>query len=167
MREDGNYMLSSTSTPIRIGLNRAIPAVLSAHGGTEKIFLYPMRKWHLYDKFSNGVPIGGRIAIVELFAGIGIFVLLLACINFMNLATARSQRRAREVGIRKVIGSLRYQLVGQFLAEAFLFTALSVVLALGIAQLSLPFFNGLAGKQLTIPWSSPLFAVSLIGFIVI
>ena len=147
-----------------VRVNRDIAGLLSAHSHVagEKIFLYPMRKWHLYDKFSNGVAAGGRIGIVRLFIGIGVVVLLLACINFMNLTTARSQQRAREVGIRKVIGSLRYQLIGQFLGEAFLLTILSIILALGIAQLGLPFFNALSGKRLGIPWTDPLFAVAVI-----
>jgi ABC-type antimicrobial peptide transport system permease subunit len=80
----------------------------------------------------------------------------------MNLTTARSRQRAREVGIRKVVGSLRYQLIGQFLGEAFLLTTLAIIFALGITQLSLPFFNALSGKHLGIPWTDPLFAAALI-----
>ncbi len=82
-----------------------------------KFFLQPMSRWHLYGEFKNGINTGGLIAFVWLFAIIGGFVLLLACINFMNLSTARSERRAREVGIRKAIGSLRRQLIVQFLSE--------------------------------------------------
>ncbi len=85
----------------------------------------------------------------------------------MNLSTARSQRRAREVGIRKVIGSLRYQLIAQFLGEALLVTAAAVVLALGIARLAIPFFNGLAGKELGIPWTDPFFALLIVCFIAV
>lgn len=151
-------------------LDRKIAGLLSEHQhghAEERLFLHPMRKWHLYDKFSNGVAATGRIGIVRLFTGIGIAVLLLACINFMSLATARSQQRAREVGIRKVIGSLRYQLIGQFLGEAFFLTTISIILALGIAWLSLPFFNTLAGKRLNIPWLDPFFAAATLAFIAI
>jgi putative ABC transport system permease protein len=150
-------------------INRNIASIMAAHTKVkgETIFLYPMRSWHLYGVFANGMTIGGRIGVVRLFAGIGAFVLLLACINFMNIATARSQRRAKEVGIRKVIGALRYQLIAQFVGEAFLMTALAAILALGIVQLSLSFFNELAGKRLTIPWTDPMFAVLTLAFILV
>ena len=150
-------------------VNRHIAALMTTHTNVkgESIFLHPMPRWHLYNTFTNGFATGGRIAVVRLFAGVGAFVLLLACINFMNLSTARSQRRAREVGIRKVIGSLRFQLVGQFLGEALLTTAAAVVLALGLACLAIPFFNGLAGKQLGIPWTDPLFALLIFFFILV
>src|SRR6202789_1781565 len=94
------------------------------------IFLQPMSQWHLYSDFKNGVNAGGRIQYVWLFGIIGVFVLLLACINFMNLSTARSERRAREVGIRKAIGSLRGQLVSQFLVESLLMALLAFCVAL-------------------------------------
>ena len=121
------------------------------------VFLQPMKKWHLYSEFKNGVNTGGRIQYVWLFGIIGLFVLLLACINFMNLSTARSEQRAKEVGIRKAIGSLRGQLISQFFSESLLVTVLAFVLSLGLVQLSLPFFNGVADKKMTIPWSYPLF----------
>jgi ABC-type antimicrobial peptide transport system permease subunit len=129
-----------------------------------KLFLHPMRDWHLYSDFKNGVIAGGRIKYVRLYGIIGIFVLLLACINFMNLSTARSERRAREVGIRKAIGSLRRQLIYQFFSESLLVTALAFIGALILVQLSLPFFNTLADKKMTIPWGSPLFWLMGIGF---
>ena len=84
------------------------------------VFLQPMSKWNLYNEFKNGVNTGGNIQYVWLFGIIGIFVLMLACINFMNLATARSEKRAKEVGIRKTVGSLRWQLIKQFFAESYL-----------------------------------------------
>ena len=85
-----------------------------------QLFLQPMKNWHLHAEFKNGKNIGGRIQYVWLFGIIGGFVLILACINFMNLSTARSQKRAREVGIRKAVGSLRQQLIGQFYMESIL-----------------------------------------------
>src|SRR6202023_1888313 len=100
-----------------------------------------MDKWHLYSNFVNGKIAGGRIQYVRLFGLIGLFVLLLACINFMNLSTARSEKRAREVGIRKAVGSLRGQLIAQFFCESLLVTALALVVALVWVKLSLPFFN--------------------------
>ncbi len=116
------------------------------------LFLFPMSKWHLYSEFKNGESVGGRIQYVKLFTLIGIFVLLLACINFMNLSTALSEKRAKEVGIRKTVGSLRSQLVLQFFCESLLVSFIAFVLALGLVQLSLPFFNNLADKKMSVPW---------------
>jgi ABC-type antimicrobial peptide transport system permease subunit len=132
-----------------------------------EVFLHPMSKWHLYSEFKNGIQSGGRIQFVWLFAIIGFFVLLLACINFMNLSTARSQKRAKEVGIRKAIGSLRGQLIGQFFAESLLVTSLAFVVALLIVQLVLPFFNEIADKKVAILWSNPLFWLLGIAFVLI
>ncbi|SEW44947.1 ABC-type antimicrobial peptide transport system, permease component [Chitinophaga sp. YR573] len=131
---------------------------------TTELFLHPMSRWHLYSEFRNGDSDTGRIRYVRLFGLIGAFVLLLACINFMNLSTARSEKRAREVGIRKAIGSLRSQLIGQFFSESLLVTILALGIALGLFQLSLPFFNELAGTKMIIPWSNPLWWIACIGF---
>ncbi len=95
-----------------------------------EIFLFPMERWHLYDEFKNGKNAGGRIQYVWLYGIIGVSVLLLACINFMNLSTARSQNRAREVGIRKTIGSMRRQLIGQFFSESLIVVMIAFVLRL-------------------------------------
>jgi putative ABC transport system permease protein len=104
----------------------------------------------------------GRIGFVRLIGIIGVFVLLLACINFMNLSTARSEKRAKEVGIRKTLGSLRTQLILQFLGESLLVAFIAFVLAIGLAVLSLPAFGQLSGKPMTLPWTSPIFwALSL------
>jgi putative ABC transport system permease protein len=132
-----------------------------------EVFLHPMSKWHLYAEFKNGIQSGGRIQFVWLFAIIGFFVLLLACINFMNLSTARSQKRAKEVGIRKAVGSLRGQLVGQFFAESLLVTLLAFVFALLIVQLVLPFFNDIADKQMTILWHTASFWLLAAAFVLI
>jgi putative ABC transport system permease protein len=131
------------------------------------IFLYPMNRWHLYSEFKNGVNIGGDIKYVWLFGIIGIFVLILACINFMNLSTARSEKRAKEVGIRKAMGSVRSQLISQFLSESLLMAVLAFVLSLFLVQLLLPFFNDLSGKQMSILWKQPMFWVLGIGFAII
>ena len=132
-----------------------------------ELFLQPMRKWHLYADFKNGVNTGGAIQYVWLFAIIGVFVLLLACINFMNLSTARSEKRAKEVGIRKAVGSQRSQLISQFFLESLLASFLSFICALLLLMLLLPFFNQVAGKQMSIAWANPYFWAACIGFTII
>ena len=130
----------------------------------EEVLVYSIDKAHLYNQFAFNKPAGGRITMVWLFGIIGAFVLLLACINFMNLSTARSEKRAKEVGIRKTIGSLRGQLITQFLSESILLAVIALFFALVLVQVSLPFFNGLAAKEMSIPWSSPLFITAMLGF---
>ncbi len=131
------------------------------------VFLQPMRKWNLYNEFKNGINTGGTIRYVRLFGIIGIFVLLLACINFMNLATARSEKRAKEVGIRKTVGSMRWQLINQFFAESYLVVLLAFVLCLILVVLLLPLFNDVAGKKIGMPWQNPFFWLFNFVFILI
>ena len=128
------------------------------------VFLQPMRDWHLRAHWENGINTGGLIEYVRLFSIIGIFVLLLACINFMNLSTARSEKRAKEVGIRKAIGSLRYQLIAQFFMESLLIVLFAFVLSLVLVQLVLPWFNAVANKKMSFPWASPMFWAAGLGF---
>ena len=125
-----------------------------------------MDDWYLRSNFEDGVQQDGRIKYVWLFGIIGAFVLLLACINFMNLSTARSEKRAKEVGIRKSIGSQKGQLVYQFLSESFLIVLFAFVLALGIVLLSLNGFNDLARKEISFPWSNGLFWMVCLGFVI-
>jgi hypothetical protein len=125
----------------------------------------PMRTWHLYAEFENGKPAGGRIAFVWMFGIAGTFVLLLACINFINLSTARSEKRAKETGIRKAIGSVKSQLVGQFLSESFLVVLLAFVLSAILVLLSLSRFNELTDKDVTIPFTNPVFWTIIIVFL--
>jgi len=132
-----------------------------------ELFLLPMDKWHLYSNFENGVQTAGRIANVWLFGIIGVFVLLLACINFMNLSTARSEKRAMEVGIRKTIGSTKGQLIKQFLSESFLVVTLAFILAVGLIFLALEPFNLLANKEISFPWANHEFWIIALLFIVI
>ncbi len=133
-------------------------------GWKEEALIYRLDKLHLYGEFKNGKPAGGRIQLVALMCFIGAFVLLLACINFMNLSTARSSKRAREVGIRKTMGSLPVHLIAQFLIESVLLTLFAFVIALFLAQLSLSFFNSLAGKHMFIPYGNYWFWLLCIGF---
>ncbi len=130
-----------------------------------ELFLVPMRDWHLNAYFENGVRLTSpKMRLVWYFIIIGVAVLLLACINFMNLSTARSERRAKEVGIRKSIGSVRSQLVYQFFSESLPVTMIAFVLALAIVQLSLPFFNSIADKTMNVPWNALQFWALGIGF---
>ena len=134
---------------------------------TETYRVMPFEQLYLHYDDNNGSTETGAIGFVRLIGIIGVFVLLLACINFMNLSTARSEQRAKEVGIRKTIGSLRGQLIAQFLGESVLLAAISFVLAILLAALSLPWFSVLSGKTLIFPWTSPAFwALSLFFTIV-
>jgi len=126
--------------------------------------VFPMSRWHLYSEFKNGISVGGRIRFTWLFGIIGLFVLLLACINFMNLSTARSEKRAREVGIRKAIGSRRGQLIRQFLSESMLVVFLAFTLTILIVLLAVPCFNRIADKEVAMPWGSALFWLIMLGF---
>jgi ABC-type antimicrobial peptide transport system permease subunit len=129
-----------------------------------QLFLWPMARWHLYDHWDNARDGDGQIRYVRLFGAIGVFVLLLACINFMNLSTARSEKRAKEVGIRKAIGSVRRQLIVQFLSESTLMALLAFFLSLVIVQAALPWFNRLSGKNMVILWGHPWFWAIGVGF---
>ncbi|MBY0433852.1 MAG: ABC transporter permease, partial [Cyclobacteriaceae bacterium] len=123
---------------------------------TAKLFLHPMAKWRLHSNFEEGKNTGGQIVYVRMFTAIAIFVLLIACINFMNLATARSESRAREVGIRKSIGSRRKELIFQFLGESIAITAISFIIAIVLVELALPSYNVLVKKSIAISYSNPM-----------
>ena len=160
-----NEDFASVSTKIKDAKLKNINADLQKKKPV--LFLQPMSKWHLYSEFKNGVNIGGAIQYVWLFGIIGLFVLLLACINFMNLSTASSEKRAKEVGIRKTIGSLRGQLIIRFFVESLLTVSFAFILSILIAWLSLPFFNGVADKQMLVPWSNFFFWLICAAFILI
>ena len=121
-----------------------------------EFFLYPMERWRLYD-FEDGEEAGGRIEYVQLFSVIGIAILLIACINFMNLATARSEKRAKEVGIRKSIGSRRIEIIAQFLSESLIISLISYILAIFLVLIILPSFNLAVDKELAIDFTGSLF----------
>ena len=167
---------NSTETYVLLKPNTELTALSSRLKETRKkydsespngeFFLYPISRWRLYSRFENGVETGGLIDFVKLMSIIAGFILLIACINFMNLSTARSEKRAREVGIRKVVGARKNALIGQFLGESILIAFLSGILALLIVQLSLPSFNTLTGKILSIDYSNIRFWLILSGFII-
>lgn len=130
-----------------------------------QMFLYPMSRWRLYSNFTNGVEDGGLIDFVKLFGVIALFILLIACINFMNLSTARSEKRAKEVGIRKVVGAQKQSLIWQFIGESVWLSFIAGIFSLIIVALSLPAFSQLTDKQLSIEWGNINFWLSGIGFI--
>lgn len=129
-------------------------------------FLFPYTKFHLYNNFVNGKPSGGRIDQVRLFAFLAFCVLLIASINYMNLSTARSEKRAREVGVRKALGSSRTSLMGQFIIESMLFSIIAVIVAFGLLELCLPYFNNLLDISMQIGYNSYPFWLTL-GVLVI
>ena len=133
---------------------------------TPQVFLHPMKRWHLYP-FKDGLTDDKPLRMVWLVGIIGMFVLVLACINFMNLSTARSEKRAKEVGIRKTIGSMRSQLIYQFFSESFLIVFMSFVLAYLAVNFSLSWFNELAGKEMIMPWSDVYFWLISVAFIIV
>ena len=132
-----------------------------------EIFLHPLTKSYLYSRFENGKVAGGRIEIIYLLLVIGLLLLVIACINFMNLSTAQSQNRAKEVGVRKVIGAGKGSLIRQFLTESFLISMVACVLALIIVELCLPAFNRLSERHLTIGYGQPMFWLSLSAFVLL
>jgi len=133
----------------------------------EEVILQPFKDRHLWTDYENGVATGGLISYIRLFGIIGMIVLLIACINFMNLSTARSEKRAREVGVRKVMGSSRRGLIVQFLAESILLTTFAFILCLPLVQLVLPAFNSLAGTAISMPYDSGSFWLIMSGYVLL
>ena len=133
--------------------------------GTDKeIFVHPLTKWRLWSKFENGKIVGGGIDSVRIFLMLAGFILLIACINYMNLSTARSVKRGKEVGIRKVVGAGRFSIALRFLGESIMISLLSVILCLVIVQLSIKGFNWLTWNNLSVPYGNPLFWLGILGF---
>lgn len=135
-------------------------------GNMAEAMLFPLTKWHLYDTFQNGKSVGGKIEQLRIFLLLAFCILLIACVNFMNLSTARSERRAKEVGIRKAIGSTRKSIIGQFLLESVFITLLAGVFAFILVEVSLPYFNNLLNIKLQIDYRSIAFWGTLIGLMV-
>ena len=134
---------------------------------TNKIFARPFKDAWLYSKVENGQYVGGRIEMVKMFSLIAVFILLIACINFTNLSTARSEKRAREVGIRKVSGALRSSLIVQFISESILLALVAGILAVGIVELCLPVFNSVVGEKLAIDYNNPWYWLWALLFVVL
>jgi putative ABC transport system permease protein len=130
-----------------------------------EVFLFPYSKFQLYDQFNNGQLVGGRIDQVRLFFFLAFCVLLIASINYMNLSTARSEKRAREVGVRKALGSSQRSLISQFLMESLLLSFLAMIIAVALIELTLPYFNGLLEIVITINYHSPLFWCFLLALV--
>ncbi len=139
---------------------------LREQGGAFGYFATPLTDIHLKAVTQDNPEPGGNIMYVYFFAAIGLFIIVIACINFMNLSTARSAGRAKEVGLRKTLGSLRGQMIGQFIAESMIYSLITVILAIGLCYLLLPQFNLLAGKELGISvFTEPAFVLSLVGLV--
>ena len=165
LRTDRN---GRSADPVR--LEAKMKAFLKSHnpnmarnGFDIQLFLQPYQGAYLYSNFKNGYQDGGRIEYVRLFGIVAVFILLIACINFMNLATARSVKRAREVGVRKVVGAGRGWLIGQFVGEALVLTSLALVVAVGLVGLLLPTFNSLTEKHITFQFADASFWFLLVG----
>ena len=178
--DDNSWSSNSTRTYVLLKPNTALATVQTkmktfrnkydevAKKDKWEMFLYPMSRWRLHSEFQNGVESGGgRITIVRLFVAIAGFILLIACINFMNLSTARSEARAKEVGIRKVVGALKTSLISQFIGESVLLAFIAGLIALLIVELSIPAFNLLVGKHLFIPYTNVSFWLSAAGFVLL
>nr|WP_295866688.1 ABC transporter permease [uncultured Chitinophaga sp.] len=145
---------------------RRIAPEHTPHTRTES-FLYPVSRLRLYDHFEEGVPVGGRITTVRTFFGVAIIILLIACINFMNLSTARSSKRAKEVGVRKAVGAQKHSLILQFLTESITLACIAGIFAWLIVAVSLPAFNQLTGKQLQLEYGNPYYWLTGISFVLL
>jgi putative ABC transport system permease protein len=132
----------------------------------EDIFLYPLNNLHLHGTFVNGQPSGGRIQQIHLFIGLSIGILLIACVNFINLSTANAQRRAKEIGVKKTIGATRFSLVLQFGLESFILTFISILASVVIVEFSLPWFNSILGIKIVIDYFNPITWLLLLGVLV-
>ncbi len=148
-------------------VSKKVAGILKEHTQDIKpvVLLHPMKKWHLYQTFKNGKNTGGQIQYVWMSGMIGFFVLLLACINFMNLSTARSSKRAKEVGILKTIGSGRRQLIFRFLTESVITAIVAFAISLVLVQLSLRWFNNLTGNNMLIPFDKISFCIVCTAFV--
>ena len=150
--------------------NEELRTIVSSHVSYEndtEVFLYPLTKMHLYARFENGVPSGGRIEIMRLMMILGGCLVIVACINFINLSTARAQKRSREVGVRKVTGAWRSSLVIQFLSESILMSIVAGLIAVALAAVLLPFFNELTGQNLSLRTQPLPFWGILIGGVLV
>lgn len=162
-----NVFVQTTSKPDTAALNKHITKIKKTHSSNDisSYFVFPMDHWRLYADFENGKNTGGLIEQVRLFLVIAIIILLVACINFMNLSTARSEKRAKEVGIRKTLGSSKRQLLMQFFCESLILTCIAFILAIVAVFLLLPAFNAMVDKQLSLNILQPVFWTMTAGII--
>ena len=170
----GNRVFFKTKDGVNIaGLEKKVLQLIKDRTDNENpttrgnIILHPMNKWRLYSEFKNGFNVGGRVEYVHLFSWIAVIILIIACVNFMNLSTARSEKRAKEVGIRKTLGSVRSQLLLQFIAESMLLSLIAFVFAALIVYACIPSFSSLLNVDITVPYAHPLTWVFAVGIIVV
>jgi putative ABC transport system permease protein len=176
-RSAGTWENGNSSTFVELDPKVHIDAFNKKIAGTEarnssllsgqQVFLYPMTESYFRGRFTNGKPSGGAIDNLRMLGILAGIILLIACINFMNLSTARSEKRAKEVGVRKVIGAGRQSLIFQFIGESILMAALAGIAAFSIAEMAVPSFSELINAKLTIPWTSPEFWAMAVGFILL
>jgi len=174
-----NWINSNAQTYVKLrpgasfgALDKKIQNIVKAHanhgdGATREIFSQPISREHLYSRADNGKLVDGRIQTVRMFMIIAVFILLIACINFMNLSTAKSEKRAKEAGIRKVVGARKHSLVLQFIGESTMIAVVAFGIALFVVKAILPYFNTVVGVQLAIDFANPYwwgFAVAFILF---
>ena len=161
------YLQTAPGTNIQ-QLEKNINDLKKQHSPDDKTtayFAFPMSKWRLYSDFKDGKNAGGMIKYVRLFSIIGIIILLIACVNFMNFSTARSEKRAKEIGIRKTLGSRKKQLILQFFFESMILVVAAFILSLALAYLLLPSFNSLTNKNLVLPFNQLFFWLTTLGII--
>ncbi|AKD57615.1 ABC transporter permease [Spirosoma radiotolerans] len=158
---------NTTQAQAEAAMASIYPRFAGKNFATGRPTLQPITDLHLYGEYKNGQPVGGRIEYVRIFSVVALFILLIACINFMNLATARSSERAKEVGVRKVVGALRSSLIGQFMSESIIMSLLAVILAIGFVWMLLPTFNTLFEKQLTLGATDPSLWISILVLVLI
>jgi putative ABC transport system permease protein len=146
-----------------------IKNILAKHDPSHKIevVLHPAKNWRLLNEFTNGQATDGFIQYVRIFGIVGILVLVIACINFVNLSTARAEKRAREVGLRKSIGSSRKQLIIQFLSESLLITLMAFAVSLGLVELALPYFNTITSGNMAVPYTNVMFWCMMTGYVLL
>jgi len=176
--DDSSWGNNSTHTYVLLKQNTSFKAAneklrkikvkyYKGDGPDWEMFLYPISRWRLYSNFKNGVEDGGLIEFVRLFGLIAVFILLIACINFMNLSTARSEKRAKEVGIRKVVGAQKRWIVTQFIGESILLAFFAGIFAIIIVQISLPAFGTLTDKKLFVDYNDTTFWIRALGFVIL
>ncbi len=176
-RQAGNWTNQNTNTFVQLrqgapidAVNKKIADIAARNSsllGSQQVFLYPFTREYLEGRFVNGKPAGGHIDSLRMLGALAGIILLIACINFMNLSTASSEKRAKEVGVRKAIGAARQSLILQFIAEAVLMAALAGIIAFILAEMAIPAFNNLIHTKLSIPWASPVFWIMALGFVLL